>query len=38
MTSIELTAQEKKVLDAIRHEIHMIGPLAHIKDMSIRRR
>ena len=36
MTSVELTAQEKKVLDALRHEVHMIGPLAHLKDMVTR--
>ncbi len=36
MTANELTATEKKVLDAIRHEVHMIGPLAHLKDMVTR--
>lgn len=33
MTANELSANEKKVLDALRREVHLIGPLAHLKDM-----
>lgn len=36
MTANELSATEKKLVQALRKEVHMIGPLAHLKDMVLR--